>query len=351
MPQLRDEDLFAESTMTFGEHLEELRKCLWKAILGLAVGIVVGFFIGRPVVNLIQGPLTDALAHYYKVESEKKLEETFSVEEKKGEKYEEIHQRARELIEKQKMLADEVYIDPAELHALMKKLYPGQMRNVAPPPVVSSARPGGGLIPLFLWHRPEDDPRVRLKSLSAQETFGIYMKASIIAGLVISSPWVFYQIWIFVAAGLYPHEKRYVHFYLPISLGLFLLGASVVFLFVFKPVLNFLFTFNSWLGIDPDPRISEWLGFVLILPVGFGIGFQLPLVMYFLERVGIFTVEAYIRQWRICVLVIVVLAAILTPPDPYSMTFLAAPLVILFFGGIALCKFMPRGHRALEELK
>ncbi|MBN2579288.1 MAG: twin-arginine translocase subunit TatC [Pirellulales bacterium] len=351
MPPPRDEDLFTDSTMTFGEHLEELRRCLWRAILGLALGVAAGLFFGRPVVNFIQAPLTDALKEYYEAESQQKLDATLAALGKGGTENEAFRNRTRQLIKEQRMLADEAYVDPVEMYDLLKELYPRQMQDVPPPATLPSTERDGGLVPLFLWHRQADDPRVQLKSLSAQETFGIYMKASIFVGLVVSSPWVFYQIWLFVAAGLYPHEKRFVHLYLPISLGLFLLGASVVFLFVFQPVLRFLFSFNTWLGIAPEPRISEWLGFVLFLPVGFGIGFQLPLVMYFLERVGIFTVEAYVRQWRLSVLIIVILAAILTPPDPYSMMCLAGPLVILFFGGIFLCKYMPRRKRTFEELK
>jgi len=79
------------------------------------------------------------------------------------------------------------------------------------------------------------------------------------------------------------------------------------------------------------------MSFVLILPVGFGLGFQLPLVMLFLERIGIFDAAAYASQWRIAILVICVVSALLTPADPYSMLFLAAPLTLLYFGGVALC--------------
>ncbi|HWB01171.1 MAG TPA: twin-arginine translocase subunit TatC, partial [Pirellulales bacterium] len=161
-------------------------------------------------------------------------------------------------------------------------------------------------------------------------------------GAVLSSPWVFYQIWTFVAAGLYPHEKRYVHVFLPFSLGLFLLGAATAYLFVFQPVLDFLFGFNRWLNIDPDPRISEWLSFVLMLPLGFGISFQLPLVMLFLERIGVFDVRGYLEKWRISVLVIFILSAVLTPADPYSLLLMAIPLCFLYFGGIALCRLMPK---------
>jgi len=195
---------------------------------------------------------------------------------------------------------------------------------------------------VFLWRPAKEDPRIRAKSLSAHEAFSIYMKASFLLGAIISSPWVFFQIWSFVAAGLYRHERRFVYIFLPFSLALFLAGATMAFVYVFEPVLTFLFQFNEWLGIQLEPRISEWLSFVLILPLGFGIGFQLPLVMLFLERIGIFTLQDYASQWRIAVVVIFVISAILTPPDPSSQLLMAIPLCLLYFGGMALCKFFPR---------
>jgi sec-independent protein translocase protein TatC len=180
---------------------------------------------------------------------------------------------------------------------------------------------------------------VSITTLSAQEAFGIYIKAALLVGVVLASPWIFYQLWTFVAAGLYVHERKWVWTFLPISIGLFLAGAFIAFFFVFDFVLDYLLQFNAWLGLDPDPRISEWLGFVLIMPIGFGLGFQLPLVMLFLERIGVFDVAAYTSQWRTAVLVIVIVSAILTPADPYSLLFLAVPLCVLYFGGVALCRW------------
>ncbi|NBW97356.1 MAG: twin-arginine translocase subunit TatC, partial [Planctomycetia bacterium] len=197
------------------------------------------------------------------------------------------------------------------------------------------------LVPLLLWQPLAKDSRVSITTLSAQEAFGIYVKAALLVGVVIASPWIFYQLWTFVAAGLYPHEKRWVRVFLPISIGLFLAGVFLAFFFVFDFVLDYLLQFNEWLGLDPDPRISEWLGFVLILPIGFGLGFQLPLVMLFLERIGVFDVATYAAQWRIAVIVIFIVSAILTPADPYSLLFLAVPLCLLYFGGLAICRWLP----------
>ena len=103
------------------------------------------------------------------------------------------------------------------------------------------------------------------------------------------------------------------------------------------------------LNISPDPRISEWLGFVLLMPIGFGIAFQLPSVMLFLNRLRIFTVDAYIKNWRIAILVIFIVSMILTPADPISMLLMALPLSALFFLGIAMCQWMPRGRNPFAE--
>ena len=138
----------------------------------------------------------------------------------------------------------------------------------------------------------------------------------------------------------------FVFLYLPISLLLFFGGASLAFAFVFQPVLSFLFTFNKGMNAEFDPRIGEWLSFVLILPLGFGISFQLPLVMLFLERINIFTVQVYLAKWRIAVLIMAIASMVLSPGgDPYSMMMMLAPLVALYFGGIGLCKWLPSQGR------
>jgi len=203
----------------------------------------------------------------------------------------------------------------------------------------------GRIFPARIWL----PVKAKVTTLSAQEAFTIWIKAALISGIIIASPYMFYQIWTFVAAGLYPHEQRHVRLYLPFSLGLFLLGASTAFFLVFDPVLDFLFKFNLSMNIDPDPRISEWIGFVLVLPLGFGIAFQLPLVMLFLNRVGIMSVRSYIDKWRIAVLVIFVLSAVLTPADPISMLAMALPLTFLYYLGIALCQWMPPLRNPIAE--
>ncbi|MEN6459273.1 MAG: twin-arginine translocase subunit TatC [Thermoguttaceae bacterium] len=344
MPESREDDLFRESTMTFGEHLGELRDCLLKSLYGLMIGFVVGLSVGGYVVDFLQRPLSLALTKYYQGESEQRVKSELQRLKGSSQALPWTDEQVTDFVEKHDLLAEEVYVDPAQMLGDLKAAYPRQFKGVElPPNAESSDSTGvGNLMRLFIWHRGSDDPRLKTKALAMTEGFMIYIKASLLVGLLLASPWLFYQIWHFVAAGLYPHERRYVHIYLPFSLGLFLFGAALAFFVVFQPVLDFLLAFNRSTGISPEPRINEWLSFVLVLPVGFGVGFQLPLVMLFLERIGVFTIESYLRQWRIAVLVIFVIAGILMPPDAYSMLINAFSLTILYFGGILLCKLLPR---------
>lgn len=337
MPKSKsDKNLFKESTMTFGEHLEELRICLWKALIGLMIGFVAGLFISPRVVDAIQTPLRSALAQFYEEQAQKKVKDN----------REEFQQRGYpddlvKRVEKDSLIPEQVLVNPAEFRK--------QLGFDPPASVTENGDSDEFLVELYLWKRIADTKQVRTSSLSAHEPFSIFVKAGLLVGVLVSSPWLFYQIWNFVAVGLYRHERKYIHIFLPFSLGLFFGGAALAFFFVFGPVLKFLFTFNEWLGIDPDPRISEWLGFVIMLPLGFGIAFQLPLVMLFLERIGLFSVATYLRKWRVAILVIFVIAMFLTPADPQSMMLMAVPLTVLYFGGVLLCHLLPRSKSPYDE--
>jgi sec-independent protein translocase protein TatC len=201
------------------------------------------------------------------------------------------------------------------------------------------------LVPIEFWERADFQPQ----SLGVSETFMVWLKAGMLTGFTIAAPVVFYHLWSFVAAGLYPHEQRYVHIYLPMSLGLFVFGVLLAFIFVFDPVLDFLFSFNRQMGIAPQMRINDWLSFVMFMPLGFGTAFQLPLVMLFLNRIGIFQVADYISKWRISIMIIFVISMFLTPSDPISLLFLAIPLSFLYFLGVALCKWMPKNQNPFAE--
>lgn len=330
--------------MSFGAHLDELRIALFKCVIVMVLCFFAGLYFSKGVVDYIQTPLKASLTKYYEDKEVADLAERIAKENDRETASEEDKEKAAAAIANNRLLHEERFIDlNALLYAIEQQhpdLLPGD--NHGKPYKPGDTIDKSKLLKLMLYYPSSEDPRVRVIGLSVIEAFMMYIKAAFLVGLLLASPFLFFFIWQFVAAGLYPHERYYVYIFMPFSLVLFISGVCLAFFAVLKFVLDFLFTFNASMGIDPDPRIGEWVSFVLMLPIGFGIAFQLPLVMLFLNRIGVFSVQNYIEKWRLSVLIIAVSSAILTPADPTSMVFLCVPLIFLYFGGIMLCKYLPK---------
>lgn len=348
----QSQDLFDDSTMTFGEHLEVLRFYLIRAIIGLVIFVAFALYKGQTIVSVVRAPIDSALrAHADKIDFEDDLAiedgpEAFSTEWWKqladwdfpdAPPVEELSPVKQLKTKDPAARTIQVEVLPSELAAVLHEYDSERF----PKPV---APENEKTVPLRIADKSFADlesvvvRQNQAVTLNVQEAFLTYLKVALIAGFVMGSPWVIYQIWQFVAAGLYPHERKYVYIYLPMSTILFLVGVVFCFFAVFPFVLNFLLGFNSLLEVQPQIRLSEWISFAVMLPMMFGISFQLPLVMLFLERISVFDVTSYREKRRMAVLVIAFLSMMLTPADPMSMLLMMIPLVILYEFGILLCK-------------
>jgi sec-independent protein translocase protein TatC len=346
-----NEDLFESSKMTFGEHLDELRGALLKAVLALVVGVLIGLIFGKQLIAYIQTPLRDALRDHYTEVEQNELRAYLEQRRAEGKSVPEDIEAAVKQYAELGLFSEVRFFDRRELSEALGLADPTISGSDGDATVYDGAlQSRDELLELRVYRDADKDLRTQLIGTGSQDAFIAYMKGALVLGIVLSSPFVFYFMWTFVAAGLYPHEQRYVYIFLPFSIALFLAGAALAFFFVFSFVLKFLLMFYEAMNIDPELRINDWLTFVLFLPIGFGISFQLPLVMLFLERIGIFTVKTYLSHWRIAVLVIAFIAMILTPAEPYSMIMMAAPLIALYFFGAALCKWMPRRTTPFGEV-
>jgi sec-independent protein translocase protein TatC len=357
------DDMFADTRMTFGEHIEDLRTHLLRAIYGFVIGFVIACPLGQPVLDFISAPVEDQLNKFndrYNERRVKELRELSSrgelenlppVRVKLDVKFDDLAEKFRDYfdlpmkaIKKRPVLENinlgiEALLEALELDHLVdwKKVdethYVQLSGKIANPLDFAEA-----MLKLNKIIRP-----ARLSTLSVQEAFLVLFKVIMMTGLVIASPWVFYQIWAFIAAGLYPSEKRLVNVYLPFSLGLFLVGVFTCEFFVIPKAIEAMLWFNEYLGFQPDLRLSEWLGFAIFMPLVFGVSFQTPLAMYFMEKIGLFTVDAYRDKRRIAWFVLAIFAAVITPTvDALSMMFLWVPMCLLYELGIWLCVFSPR---------
>lgn len=183
----------------------------------------------------------------------------------------------------------------------------------------------------------------KLYPIAPPESFISYMKVCIIASLFISSPYVIYQMWAFVSAGLYPHERHYVRIFVPFSALGFIAGGVFSYFVLARWGLSFLIGFGDREIIEQRLTLVKAVNFVLMLELAAGIVFQLPLAMLIADRTGILTVEAYKRGRKYAILGCFTLAMILTPPDVVSQVLLAGPMMALYELGIILCgiRFKP----------
>jgi sec-independent protein translocase protein TatC len=181
------------------------------------------------------------------------------------------------------------------------------------------------------------DHPVKLIGTAVTEAFFTKLKVSLIAGVFLASPAILYQAWQFVSPGLYENEKYYVVPFVFFGTFFFLAGALFCYAFVFQVGYAFFLEQYATIGIEPTLRISEYLSFSARMLLAFGVTFELPVVAFFLARVGVIDHHTLIRPWRYAVIGIVVIAAILTPgPDVASQLLLVAPLLVLYVVSIGV---------------
>jgi Tat protein translocase TatC len=180
-----------------------------------------------------------------------------------------------------------------------------------------------------------------------------FLRISLIGGILLASPWVLYQLWAFVAPGLYAHEKRLVYRCVPALLGLFAAGVMFGWLVALPGALDFMIQFNLGLGLQLQITAHSWVSFALIFPLAFGIAFELPLVMVLLAKIGLMTGQDFRRHRRMAILVAAIVSAVLTPTtDPVGMMFMFLPMVVLYEAGIWsiwLIARMPASAKQHEE--
>lgn len=337
--QTYGDDFFADTKMSFGEHIEDLRSHLVRALKWFALGLVLGFVFAKPALDYITKPVNAAIANFYE-------ERRKTVGEGTEDPNHPLNQQKTELL---------LTIPAKEVIEWFKKVSPStkvpEVTEQTPPLQVTARLENPARLAYFQVKLHEQmGHRNVLTALSATEAFVVWMMISLVLGLILASPMILYELWSFVAAGLYPHERRYVYYLLPMSIGLFFGGVFVCQFFVMPAALEALFGFNAWLEIDPDLRLKEWLGFAILMPLITGICFQTPLVMLFLGKIGIVSAADFLAKWRIAVFILLVFAAVVSPSvDAVSLFILWVPMCALYFLGIFLVKMVEKERAEAER--
>ena len=183
------------------------------------------------------------------------------------------------------------------------------------------------------------------------DSLNIYMQVSLIGGAMLASPFIFYQVWLFIAPGLYQREKRFVFPFIGATVSLFLAGAAFGYFWILPGALHILID-DFGRGFTPMITIEEYSGFFLSIILGLGISFEMPILIFFLALFGIVSPKFLWKNIRYAILAVFLVAAFICPsPDPWTMCFYAIPMLSLYVIGIGVAWWVHPSYRRAREAK
>jgi sec-independent protein translocase protein TatC len=221
----------------------------------------------------------------------------------------------------------------------------------------SAAYLAAGFVIAYTFHErlygfvqaPLDKLGIKLNYTHPMDPLNLYLQVSLIGGAILASPFILYQVWLFIAPGLYQKEKRFVIPFMAATVGLFLGGAAFGYFYVLPGALKILIL-GFGQKFNPIVTIEEYTGFFLSVILGLGISFEMPILIFFLAMFGIVSPKFLWQNIRYAVLIIFLVAAIITPsPDPWTMCIYALPMLALYMIGIAVAWWVHPSRRKAKE--
>lgn len=284
------EDSLEHTRMTLGEHLEELRKRVFRSVLAVAIAFGIAWWQQEPIQTWILGPWNQT-----------------------------VEQINAELVLKaEAKLADHPELKRSELF--------------------ESDDPAD--------QRLKDRIDPRLSAFAMGDMFFFALNIAIYVALFAAGPFVLWQLWQFIAAGLYSHEKRLVRIYFPFSVALFLSGVAFCFYLVVPVGMYFLSTTVSLEKAVPRLGLDQYFTFLSTMCLAMGTVFQLPIVMVFASRIGVVDPRTYSKYRGYFLIGALFVAAILTPgPDVYSQVLMTIPMLVLYEIGALIARFTAKPRR------
>jgi sec-independent protein translocase protein TatC len=190
---------------------------------------------------------------------------------------------------------------------------------------------------------------IHLNYTHPMDPLNLYLQVALIGGAILASPFILYQVWLFIAPGLYQKERRFVVPFMAATVSLFLAGASFGYFFVLPGALKILILgFGS--KFNPIVTIEEYTGFFLSVILGLGISFEMPILIFFLAMFGIVSPKFLWKNIRYAVLAVFLVAAFICPsPDPWTMCIYAIPMLTLYMIGIGVAWWVHPSRRKPKE--
>jgi sec-independent protein translocase protein TatC len=341
----KEQDLGGQ--MSFLEHLDELRSRLIRSLGFVFLAATLCWFVSDRIYAFLAVPIEHALADAQRRQvpisgltgNEKILPLTAVKDNDLG----------RYIFSEETKFGTSVIPAGASVMARVKESQ-GQLALFTEEPLYAGNTiiPKGVRLPVDLKALPEDYAGISDKLIvsSLIDPFSLYVKVSLYAALCLSVPFLLWQIWAFVSPGLYPHERAYVTPFIALSSISFVVGAWFAYKIIFPPAAKYL------LGLGSDFRLllkaDDYFDFIIIVMLGMGIVFQMPAITYVLARIGLVTARFLIKIWKTALIVILIVAAVISPTnDIPNMLLFAAPMIVLYILSIFVAWIFSRPRTAV----
>lgn len=334
--------------MSFLDHLDELRRRLVRAAIIIAIAFVICFYFSKQIYSFLSVPVVKAIADAQRqqlpmqgITGEEKFQSLSTL--KEGDK-------GRYVFNRVTTLGGTTIPNGASVNVLVTKDSEGKIGLYTEEPIYSSwtVIPAGvRLVDLSLPTSNEPDADAKLIVTTAMEPFTLYMTVSLYAAIALSVPFLLLQVWGFISPALYQHEKKYVTPFIFLSTVSFVLGAAFAYYILFPPAVTYLLGLGS--NFDLMLRATDYFDFITLIMLAMGIIFQMPAIAYVLSRIGVLTAKLMIKSWKIAIVVILIVAAVVSPTgDIPNMMLFATPMLALYCVSIFVAWFFGKKRTTKE---
>lgn len=321
--------------MSFLEHLDELRKRLVNSLLIVVVAFVLCWFVSDRIYDFLSVPIRQALSDAARrdlpitgITGQEKILALSDIKE---------NDTGRYVFDRSTKLGPTVVTAGSTVMARVSRDFEGKLGLFTTETLITNNAivPEGVRLPVDFEESAKSRPNAdeRMTVTTAVEPFTLYVTVSLYSAIAISVPFLLWQIWMFISPALYKHERAYVTPFIGLSSVSFVLGAAFAYYILFPPAARYL------LGLGSEFQLllkaSDYLDFITIIMLAMGLIFQMPAITYVLARIGLVSAGFLIRSWKISFIVILIVAAVVSPTgDIPNMLLFAAPMMALYIVSI-----------------
>lgn len=340
----------ATGQMSFLEHLDELRKRLVSSVIILVVAFTICWFVSRQIYDFLSIPIRRALSEASRrslpvagITGDERITSLGDVKEGDTGRY---------IFDRSTNIGSTVVSQGSSVMAKVARDSQGKLGLFSSEPLITNNAiiPAGVRLLDFsdaIVSQPNPDERMTLTTVP--ENFTLYVTVSLYSAIALSVPLLLWQIWMFISPALYKHERSYVTPFIGLSSVSFVVGVAFAYYILFPPAARYL------LGLGGGDfqlllKASDYLDFIIIIMLAMGLIFQMPAISYVLARIGIISAGLLIRSWKISLIVILIIAAVVSPTgDIPNMMLFATPMMALYIVSIFIAWFFGKKRQTDAE--